>query len=248
MEAQLTIDVLTFVTILLAVASLTLSIAAVIFSWVTFNNTSKMQMDAHATLAKISERVEVIAQQTSHQMERVLEYFTRTEPTSEISKQVAERENELKEKLKEQVQHAITEAIKEAGLEKEKLDAFVSRVASLVSQITERTIPLMDKQRFTELLSEVSDKLNDYASRKAFSFPPNTPLGQMLRAGVYDELMKQQPTEVVVPVSRDLKILVDVQELLAKGKELSTDGIRDAIEASERLLRYFRLMPPARWP
>lgn len=69
--------ILTIVSIVLGVVSATLAVAAFIFGWVSFRNTAHMQVEAQAILAKVSEKVEVIVDRTSHQMDKAWEYFTK---------------------------------------------------------------------------------------------------------------------------------------------------------------------------
>lgn len=87
-------SILTIVSIVLGVVSATLAVAAFIFGWISFRNTSHMQMEAQAILAKVSEKVEVIVDRTSHQIDKAWEYFTK--PSSRHESKPPELPNELK--------------------------------------------------------------------------------------------------------------------------------------------------------
>jgi len=168
-------DPLTTVTILLAVVSTTFAIASFVFSWVSFRNTSQMQMNAQAILAQISQRVEVVVERTSQQMDKAWEYFTSLPPPppSIASEELAQREEELRAQIIEEAREEAAQVIKQAGLDTDVLKRLLPEVEDVIGRSAERSGRLFALQEFLLRFSEIERELRDIAAESGVILAPD---------------------------------------------------------------------------
>jgi len=227
-------DLLTTVSILLAVASTTLAIAAFVFSWVSFRNTSQMQMNAQAILAQISQRVEVVVERTSQQMDRAWEYFTSlpAAPPSLPSEALAEREEKLRAQVIEEARQEAAKAIKSAGLDKEALKNLLEQVQGVIDRSAERTRHLLAQQDLLGKVSEIEGELRLLAAEPGIGSDPEAPL----------ERLAEELRPFLVPGAvKDLDGLINLRSRAMSGDfDWSKEEIDAHYEMVHRLLRYFR--------
>jgi vacuolar-type H+-ATPase subunit I/STV1 len=161
-------DLLTLISLIVGIISITLAISAFIFSWVTFRNSSKMQMEAQRILDKISEKVDIVADRTSHQLDKVWEYFTAlpSSRTKEITEETQEREQALKEELKVEARQEAMAVLSEAGVQKGRIESLLAHVESIINQSTERTKTLIEKENFLQKISDIEFELRNYVKRR----------------------------------------------------------------------------------
>jgi hypothetical protein len=156
---------LTMWSIFLAVASTTLAIAAFIFSWVSYRNATKLQINAQEILSQISQKVEVVVDRTTHQMDKAWDYFTALPYTSisKYSEDILKKEDELKTQIIEEARKETTELMKDAGLQKKTLDDLIEKVQGLVGKSSERTIQLLGRERIITSLYTIEQELKALA-------------------------------------------------------------------------------------
>lgn len=150
---------LTMWSIFLAVASTTLAIAAFIFSWVSYRNATKLQIKAQEILSQISQKVEVVVERTTHQMDKAWDYFTASKSSEDIFK----KEAELKRQIIEDARKETSEFMKDAGLEKKTLNDLIEKVQVLVGKSSERTIQLLGRERIITSLYTIEEELKALA-------------------------------------------------------------------------------------
>ncbi len=158
-------DYLTMWSILLAVASTTLAIAAFIFSWASYKSASNLLIKSQEILAQISQKVEVVVERTTHQIDRAWDYFTGV-PSASLSKgaeEIAKKEDELKRQIIEEARKETTELMNDAGLQKKTLNELIEKVQGLVGKSSERTIQLIGRERIITSLYDIEEELKALA-------------------------------------------------------------------------------------
>jgi len=231
-------DFLTSVTVLLAVASATLAIASFVFSWVAFRNTTQMQMDAQAILAQVSQKVEVVVERTSHQIDRAWEYFTAlpSQPAAEAAHELAERERELRSQIIEEARQEAANVIARAGLDSDALQSLLQQVQSVIEKSAERTTVLSAEQEFLRELNEVELQARLQAAQFEIGVDPNAPLDALVK-GLSDLFPDQ--------VSHDLARLMRYRSKAAHGTlDLSEQDLRVNLRSAVRLNKYLRAFGP----
>ena len=231
-------DFLTSVTVLLAVASATLAIASFVFSWVSFRNTAQMQIEIQAILSKLSEKVDVVAQRTSGQMDRAWEYFTSlpSPPGAPGADALAEREEELRALIIQEARQEAANVIETAGLDKDALQGLVKQVESVIEKSAERTTVLSAEQEFLRELNEVELQARLQAARFEIGVEPNAPL---------DALVKGLSGLLPDPLSHDLARLMRYRSKAAHGTlDLSEQELRVNLRRAVRLNKYLRAFGP----
>jgi hypothetical protein len=228
-------DILMTVSILLAVVSATLAIAAFIFSWVTFRNTSNMQMQAQAILAQVSQKVEVVVERTSQQIDRAWDYFTGapTATQSKVSEEVAQKEEELRAQISEEVRREAAEVMKKAGLEKETLKSLLGQVESIIAKTTQRTRQLFEQQNLLLKLSEIERELRDTSEGLGRTLPPNIPL---------EELVLSLPAPLPPGPMRELIKLARFRDMATHDDfDWGEQDIHQSLRIADELLSYLRM-------
>ncbi len=145
---ELTTNAFTIVTFILSIVSATLAVAAFIFSWKSFNKSSELQTKAQDTLSKVSEKVDVVVERTSHQIDKAWDYITSPPiplPIEQIPKETEEKKEKLKEKLLKEARREATEVMKESGIDPVKLKDLRLKVAALIKKTSERTESMVEK-------------------------------------------------------------------------------------------------------
>ncbi len=128
-------DIVTILTIILSVASITLSIVAIILGWVFFKDSSKMQIQAESILAKISEKVEVVVESTSRQLDKTLDHLLSS--LGQKSPRLPEKvEQELERNLRQKTKEETLKTLSEIGLDQEKFASLASTVDRLAERLT----------------------------------------------------------------------------------------------------------------
>lgn len=122
-------------------ASFALAVVAILFGWFSFSKSSDMQVKAQDTLAKISERAEVIVEHTSKQSQQAWDYITKTvsEPSQEeLEEARKEREKEIRQIVGEAIRDAAEEG-KKAGADPEKIRELEQKLESIITETAEKT-------------------------------------------------------------------------------------------------------------
>lgn len=139
MEALSLLTILSFFT---SAASIALAVAAFIFGWRSFVRSSEMQMKAQASLEKISEKAEVIAKQTSGQIDKAWDYFTKTptEVSPEETEELAKKEEEKRKKIIEDAKNETIKALEKAGVKSEVIHNLEEKVEGIIEKSTHETV------------------------------------------------------------------------------------------------------------
>lgn len=231
-------SLLVWISIILGVASATLAITAFIFGWASYSNTAKLQNNIQALLAMIREKVEVVVERTTHQIDKAWDYFTSGGPigiSDDAKKEREELREGLKEEMKEEARREAAEAIKEAGLDPQQVKALLSRVDSLIEKTTVRTEVMVGQQKFLGVMTNIENEARTLAQAvgmKRFSKAPLIELGRSLyRAdiipgGAYGEI----------------KWLHDVRNKFVheEPEEIKSIDIDEAIQRAKRFLGYLK--------
>jgi hypothetical protein len=164
---------LTMWSIFLAVASTTLAIAAFIFSWASYRNATKMQIKAQEILSQISQKVEVVVERTTHQIDKAWDYFTGL-PSASLSKaheELSIKEEELKNQIIEEARKETAQLMEGTGLQKDLLNELIDKVQSLVDKSSERTKQLLQRETILTNLSKIENDIRDFATVKGLKCP-----------------------------------------------------------------------------
>jgi hypothetical protein len=175
-------EFLVSVTVLLAVASATLAIASFVFGWVSFRNTAQMQIEIQAILSKLSERVDVVAQRTSGQMDKAWEYFTNlpSPPGAPGADELAEREEELRALIVQEARQEAANVIEKAGLDEDALQGLLKQMESVIEKSAERTTVLSAEQEFLRELNQVELQARLLAAQVEIGVDPRAPLDEVV--------------------------------------------------------------------
>lgn len=209
---ELTVSTFSIVSFILAIVSATLAIAAFIFSWVSFNNTSKLQIKAQEILSKVSEKVEVVVERTSHQMDKAWDYLTSSQSltTDQIPKVKDEKEEKLKEKLIKEARQEATEVLKESGVDQDKIEELRSKVEALIEKTTERTETMVEQHKLLRSISTIESTAKTLAKLSGMEIDSKTSLNKII------EFLKGK---IIPPAHRDLT------EIIHFGKRLLNKDI-----------------------
>ncbi|MHB1687911.1 MAG: hypothetical protein ACYCVH_11105 [Ignavibacteriaceae bacterium] len=184
-------DLITILTIILSVVSSTLSVVAIIFAWVSYKNSSKMQMDAQAILEKITQKIEVVAQSTANQIDKAWNYFTNTNYSlkDDTSKTLLDIES-IKQKFINETKEEINTLINDLGTDKNKINELSQKVEFLVQKTTDVTEELILKQTLINNLQSLNGELIDWSKRtKKMIFPDNIELREMINVLEHERLL-----------------------------------------------------------
>ena len=145
---ELTTNAFTIATFILSIVSATLAIAAFFFSWSSFNKSSDLQIKAQEILTKVSEKVDVVVERTSHQMDKAWDYITSSPlplSTEQIPKETEDKKEELREKLLKEARREATEVMKKSGINPDRLKDLSLKVEALIKKTTERTESMVEQ-------------------------------------------------------------------------------------------------------
>jgi hypothetical protein len=176
-------DYLTMWSIFLAVASTTLAIGAFIFSWASYRNATAMQIKAQEILSQISQKVEVVVERTTHQIDKAWDYFTGL-PSNTLSKsaeEITHKEEELKKQIIEEARKEVHELMKGAGLQKDALKELTDKVKDLVSKSSDKTRQLLQRERLIIIIDKIGEDLREIAAQNGKQMPDGLPLNILLK-------------------------------------------------------------------
>ena len=225
-------DIITILSIVLSVASTTLSITAIVISWVMYKNSTKMQVDAQTILAQVSQKVDVVVDKTSHQIDRAWDYFTGSTPSAPIERddEFAKLGEEIKVKAIEEAKKQATDLMKKAGVDKEILDSLVSKVEKLVGKSAEKTGELFKRESLFDTLSELEIEFRVFVSRKIGIFPDEN-------IDVLFDNVKKSGFRAVGFIE-DMKALMEVKKSLLKGDPIGILEGENLIRKARALISY----------
>jgi hypothetical protein len=228
-------DYLTMVSIFLSIASTTLAIAAFIFSWVTFKSTSKIQIDAQAILAQISEKVEVVVDKTSHQIDKAWDYFT-SHNSSSLPKsiEVANKKlDDLKNQIIGEARKEITESIKRFSpeIDKELFKAMImEEVEKLVGRSTQQTKQLMEREALILKIAEIQAIVMKIAIERGYKLDQGTSFMTFLKQ--FDFLPSN--------IKDDIITLCQFHDIKNRGT-LTEERIQKYFRMAESLINFLRI-------
>lgn len=160
--------------IILSVASITLAIVAIWFSWISYKHSTEMQVKAQGILEQVTHKVEVLVKLTSSQLEKAWDYFTQIDLKSEKPEEISFNIEELKNQLISETKKETKRLIQEAGIEKNKIELVISKLEKIVDESAEKTEEIFNKQKIIERYSEIELELKKWYARKLkWIFPPN---------------------------------------------------------------------------
>ena len=165
------LDLITVVSLLASTASITLAVAAFIFGWRTFVKSSEMQMKAQASLEKISEKAEVIAGQTSGQIEKAWDYFTRPqlERAPEEIEKLEKQQEDQKKAIVDEAKKEVFKGLEEAGISGEIIKSMDTRIGRIMEETTNKAAKSTTDSRVTrieEMTLLIMDNLNAMARKQ----------------------------------------------------------------------------------
>lgn len=222
-------DTITVLTIILSVASITLSVTASIFGWVTYRNSTKMQMEAQNILSQVSQKVEVVVERTSHQMDRAWEFFTGN-PLAKKDEDATNKEEQLKSAVIEEAKKEATDVMKKAGVDKDVLNSLVKKVETLVARSTVKTRELFESQQLVSKLSELEREMREYGMER-IGFPPDIPS---------DLLIKEMSRFLPSSLSREVMRLFDMRSAISHGMDVSSMDVARATAMADKVLSFLQ--------
>lgn len=228
-------DITTVLGIILSVSSITLSLVAIWFAWVSYKNSTDMQMKAQGILEQISQKVELIVDKTSHQIDRAWEYFTNTsKPLPNKTDESNFNVDELRKQIVEETKSETLKLIQDAGLDKSKIESLNTILADLVDKTTERTKEVFSKQLIIDRYSEIESEIKKWYERKLnWIFPPNINFVQMIHN---KEINSKLPREVI----NNLMKFIETRNRIAHSKEVTLEEIDSALSFSSNFLDFLR--------
>jgi len=156
-------------------------------------------MNAQAILAQISQRVEVVVERTSQQMNKAWEYFTSLPPPppSIASEELAQREEELRAQIIEEAREEAAQVMKQAGLDTDVLKRLLPEVENVIGRSTERSGRLFALQKFLPRFSEIERELRDIAAESGVILAPDDRSFRILVWKLRDILPAHVSVEIV---------------------------------------------------
>ncbi len=229
-------DAASILGIILSVSSITLAIVAIWFSWVTYKNSTEMQMKSQSILEQITQKVEVIVDKTSHQVDRAWDYFTQKEVSNINKKEEVSFDSEkLKKEIVEETKNETIKIIKETGLDIEKVRNLESKVEDILNRTTEKAEDVFNKERMLDRYEQVEKELKQWFLRiKKWDFPPNILLPHIISN---KEISSFLPETILFK----LREIIDVRNKIAHSKELDKDELRNSIFIANDLISFFSI-------
>jgi hypothetical protein len=217
-------DIINLLNIILAVSSITLSIVAIIFSWVAYRNTTKMQVDVQSILEKITQRVEVIVQNTNQQIDKAWNYFTN--PDLHKGK-IDEPTLDLDTVRKEIINEANLETQKlliNSSIDRNKLEELSTKVEGLIDRTTNKAEELYSKKILLDKIEDIRDDFEHWIEKGAnIKFASNFPLDKMY------ELLKTK-ADISVRIDNYLRTIIAVRNKIINNENIGNDEIIKTLE------------------
>ena len=231
---ELTTNAFTIVTFILSIVSATLAIAAFIFSWKSFNKSSELQMEAQNILSKVSEKVDVVVERTSHQIDKAWDYITSSPlslPIGQIPKETENKKEELREKLLKEARREATEVMKKSGIDPDKLKDLRLKVAALIKKTTERTESMVETNMLLRSFSNLKVVANSLATLHGMQIDEKTILPDIARF----------LEDIIVPTAyKDLLDIFILEHQKINIETLSDNRIDGYLDKSKMLARYLQ--------
>lgn len=228
-------DFLTVLGITLSVTSITLSIVAMIFAWVSYKNSTQMQMKAQAILEQISQKVEIIVDKTSHQIDKAWDYFTQSIESNQKGKEtLLFSPDELKKQIIDETKKESEKLIKNIGIDKDKIQSLEDKFSELVNKTTTRTEEVFNKQLLLDKYSQVEMTIKGWLLfNKRWDFPPNISLWNMLNN---EEIRSIFPNQLLENLHR----LTETRNKVAHSKDVSMHDLDSAISIANNILEFLK--------
>ena len=228
-------DWFTIISFVLSIVSITLAIVSIIFAWVSYKNSTNMQMKAQGILEQVSQKVEVIVKLTSSQIERAWDYFTQNRSSGdEKAEQINFNVDELSKKILIESKEETEKLIKDSGIDKGKIDSIVTQLEKLIDKTTEKTKDIYTKQAVLEKYSEIEVELKKWFERKAkWIFPPNILMPEMLHN---QEISNVLPKNML----KEIKYFIEIRNFIVNSKPVMPEEIEVSLKKSEDILFFLR--------
>ncbi len=228
-------DTLSILGIILSISSITLAIVAIWFAWVSYKNSTDMQMKAQSILEQISQKVEVIVDKTSHQIDRAWDYFTQSTDSNQKEKEPSSfNPDELKKQLIDETKKESEKMIKDLGIDKDKILTLENKISEIVNKTTVKAEEVFNKQLLIDKYSQVEMTIkNWYRKVNNWEFPQNITLINMLEN---KEIRKIFPYKL----NEDLQKLIEARNKIAHSEEVSIFEIENSISIANNILEFFK--------
>jgi hypothetical protein len=228
-------DLVTSIGIILSISSITLSLIAIWFAWVSYKNTTDMQMKAQAILEQVSQKVEVVVNLTSQQVEKAWNYFTQN-PISTVDKkeEVSFNINELRKQIIDENKIETEKLIKEAGIGKTEFELLTSKFEELFGKTTEKTEEIYNKQLIMNKYFEIESELKKWFERKIkWIFPPIITMPQMMHN---EEIINVLPKSMI----KDINTFIDIRNRIAHSQSVDEKEVEFALKIATEYLFFLR--------
>ena len=228
-------DIVQTLGIILSVSSITLSIVAILFAWVSYKHSTEMQIKAQAILEQVSQKVEVLVKLTSSQIERAWDYFTQSHNTPEEKKEeISFNIEELRKQIIAETKEETEKLIEDAGIERGKIDLVISKLEGLLNKSTEKTQEIFNKQKILDRYTEVEFELKKWFERKMkWIFPPNIFMVHMLEN---EEIRSVLPKNML----KEIRVFIDTRNKVAHSKPVTDEEMERALKLSYDFLSFLR--------
>ncbi len=228
-------DWLTISSLVLSIVSITLAIVSAIFAWVSYKNSTAMQMKAQAILEQVSQKVEVIVKLTASQIERAWDYVMQNRSAiSGKDEQINFNVDELSKKILIESKEETEKLIKDSGIDKAKIDSIVSQLETLIDKTTEKTKDVYTKQAVLEKYLEIENELKKWFERKVkWVFPPNILMPEMLHN---QEISSVLPKNML----KEIKYFIEIRNFIVNSKPVMPEEIEVSLKKSEDILFFLR--------
>lgn len=203
---------ITLLTIILSVVSITLSITALIYGWIMYRNTSKLQMQANATLEEISKRVQVVVEYSTKLVEKAWDFVT-TGGTKLLEKKYEpEMENYEKRdsKIIKKTTKKLTEALKNSGLK--STQPVIEKVEETVSEGVKKTKEILKRRQYISRFDGIKEEVIEKATQNGITIDSNNFWGEIIKSEIAKKIQDKLGitiAELLLDLSDDYKLVTD---------------------------------------
>jgi hypothetical protein len=206
-------DILAWISIILSAISITLAILAIIFGWITFRNANRMQIESSYLLSQVSQKVEVISERTSRQLDKAWDYVTNRQGNQiEGNEQIKKEIERMKKQVIDEAREEANALIKNAGLDKQIAKSTVDKLNNIVGKVTEKSTEIGNISLFLERYGMVEQEVKAFVKSLGLVINKESNLSKLLRA-----CQQRTPPLLPPPLFEDITKLTEVRNKIVHG-------------------------------
>lgn len=231
-------DILAWISIILSAVAITLAIVAIVFGWVTFRNANRMQSESSALLSQVSQKVEVISERTSRQLDKAWDYVTHRqgEPKEESSEQVKKEIERMRKQVIDDARKEASMVIEKAGLDKRVAQSTVDELQNIVGKLSEKSIEVSNIRLFLEKYGRIELEVGSFAKSLGIDVSKAFHLPQLLRM-CEKRLSRPLPQRLL----EEAELLTEVRDKVAHGQpNISENELNEYTKKAAAIYGYLR--------